>query len=218
MPSRNDQTHDPLPPQLLALVGLMALIELALSAADRGWLGATDWRQVAFAYGAFWTPVLDGTVTPLFPGQSFTMFLSHAFLHGGLFHLTMNAVILLSLGKFVSQQAGAWPMLLLFFASAVAGGLGFGLLSATPAPMVGASGAVFGFLGLWQYWEFRIRRRRGLPLRPVFATFGGLVAINVVLAVALQGALAWQAHLGGYVAGVALGPLMTRFARHRAGR
>ncbi len=218
MRARAMDDDEGVPPLLLALIGAMTAIELLLSAADRGLLGATDWRQIALIHGAFWQPVMDGTARPAFSGQAITMFASYAFLHGGLLHLAMNAVILLSLGKFVAQRAGQWAMLLLFLVSAVAGGLTFGLLSRGAGPMIGASGAVFGFLGLWQYWEAATRRRLRASLQPVLATIGTLIAINVAMAVFMGGALAWQAHLGGFLAGVALGPLMTGFARRRAMR
>jgi len=213
---RATETHTPVPIHLWLLVGVMAAIELVLSGADLGWFGAPDWRLIAIEYGAFWQPIATGAEPPLFAAQPYTMFLSHAFLHGGMFHFVMNGVILLALGKYVAERAGPWPMLGLFFVSAVAGGLGFALLAHTANPMIGASGAVFGFLGLWQYWEAQARRARGLTLRPVISTLVGLVVINLVLLVALRGGLAWQAHLGGFVAGVALGPVMTWFARRRA--
>ena len=206
----------PVPVQLWLLVGSMALIELVLSAADRGWIGTPFWRAIAFGYGAFWQSVLSGAEQPIYAAQPYLMFLSHAFLHGDLLHFVLNGVILLALGKFISQQVGPWAMLLVFAVSAVAGGLAYAALSGSAAPMVGASGAVFGFIGLWQYWEYAARRARGLTLKPVYQMLAGLVVINLVLAVMLQGGLAWQAHLGGFVAGVALGPAMTRVARARA--
>ncbi len=208
--------QDRVPGALWLLVGAMAAVELVLSAADRGILPG-DLRWWALLHGAFWRQLLEG-VPPVYPGQGTVMFLSHAFLHGGFFHLVMNGVVLLALGKLVAQQAGSAAMLLLFAVSAIGGGIGFALLGQGEAPMVGASGAVFGFLALWQYWEAQARRARGLTLQPVFATVAALAAANVALAVLLEGALAWQAHLGGFVAGLVLGPVMTRIARNRPRR
>ncbi len=204
------------PIELWFLVGSMALIEMLLSSADGGLIGTADWRAIAFGFGAFWRPVLTGELPPLMAGQAWTMFLSHAFLHGSLLHLLMNGAILLSLGKFIADYTGPWPMLLLFAVSAAAGGFAFALLADTQGPMIGASGAAFGFLGLWQYWEAMARWSKGTTLRPVLGTLGGLVIINVVMTLAMQGGLAWQAHLGGFIAGAAMGPAMTRFARHHA--
>ncbi len=203
-------------PALWALVGLMAVIELALTGGERGWFGSPEWRGLAFVYGAFWQPLVDGTARPVYPGQGTAMFLTHAFLHGGIFHLAMNGIILLSLGKFIAEQVGAAALLVLFAISAAAGGLLFGQINTTPIPMIGASGAAFGFMGLWQYWEYAVRRANGLPVQPVLATIGALAVVNVVLMVALSGGLAWEAHLGGFVAGWLLGPVMTGIARRKA--
>ncbi|WP_138934256.1 rhomboid family intramembrane serine protease [Roseovarius arcticus] len=186
---------------LWCLVGVMTVIELILSLSDWGVFGEQNLRWTAFSFGAFWQPVFAGTVPPIYPGQTALMFISHAFLHAGFAHLAMNSVVLLSLGKFISDQIGAARTLLILFLSAVAGAACFGLLSASPAPMIGSSGAVFGLIGLWQAMDFRMRRRAGLPLQPTLTAILGLIAANIALFVILSGGLAWQAHLGGWIVG-----------------
>ena len=116
-------------------------------------------------------------------------------------HLALNGVILLSLGKFVAHQIGAARTLLVLLLAAVAGAACFGLLAASDAPMIGASGAVFGLIGLWQAHDYRARRRTGVSVQPVVMAMLALVAANVVLFAFLSGGLAWQAHLGGWIAG-----------------
>ncbi|MFC7704330.1 rhomboid family intramembrane serine protease [Plastorhodobacter daqingensis] len=202
------------PPALWGLVGVMAAIEFALWLSDSGVLGQ-DLRMTALIYGAFWPQLLEGTLIGAYPGQTAAMFVTHAFLHGGFLHLAMNAVVLLALGKAVTEQAGTVALMLVFLISAIGGGAGFALLSDGEAPMIGASGAVFGFIGLWQYGEARLRLARRMSLRPVLGTCLGLILANVVIAVMLQGALAWEAHLGGFLAGAALGPLVTRLVQAR---
>ena len=186
---------------LWCLVGIMTAIELVLSLSAFGIFGGQSLRWPAFVLGAFWQPVFAGTVPPVYPGQIAVMFISHAFLHGGLVHLAMNSVVLLSLGKFVSAHVGAARTLLVLLLSAVAGAACFGLLSSSPAPMIGASGAVFGLIGLWQAMDYRIRRQAGLPLQPIVMAILGLIAANIALFVILAGGLAWQAHLGGWIVG-----------------
>ncbi|HMB13931.1 MAG TPA: rhomboid family intramembrane serine protease, partial [Roseovarius sp.] len=83
----------------------------------------------------------------------------------------------------------------------VGGGLAFGVLSQSTGPMIGASGAVFGLIGLWQGWDYRMRKHAGLPLRPVITGILGLAAANLVLFVILNGGLAWETHLGGWLVG-----------------
>lgn len=179
----------------------MTAIELILSFSSTGAFGMQNLRWPAFALGGFWQPVLWGATPPVYPGQTVLMFVTYAFLHGGVIHLAMNGVALLALGKFAAFQIGAARTLLVLFLSTVGGAACFGLLSSSAAPMIGASGAVFGLIGLWQAADYRMRRRSKLPLRPVVMGILGLAVANVVLFVILSGGLAWEAHLGGWIVG-----------------
>ena len=189
------------PAFLWGLVGIMAAIEFALGLSGAGYLGSFNWRWPAFAAGAFWQPIFEGSMVPLYPGQRLVMLVSYAFLHGGILHLAINSVVLLSLGKFAASRIGAARTLLLLLLSAVGGGLAFGVLSQSAGPMIGASGAVFGLIGLWQGWDYRMRKHAGLSLRPVVTAILGLAAANLVLFVIFSGGLAWEAHLGGWLVG-----------------
>jgi len=199
--------HQPLPLGLILLAGFIALVEGVLSLADAGIIPDHSLRQRVYMAGAFWAELLRGE-PPLFAWQPVTMFVSHAFLHGGLGHMVMNLAILLGLGKFVGERYGAGAILPVFLVSAVAGGAAFGLLASGTYPMVGASGAVFGFLGVWTVWDWRRHRAAGAPARPVVMRVAGLVLINLLLFIGLQGMLAWEAHLGGFLAGLAAGCLL----------
>ena len=194
----------PLPRELLGLVGVIALIEVVLSLADAGFISDPSLRNRVIIAGGFWSSLLHGQ-TPLFAAQPVTMFVSHAFLHGSLLHMVMNMTILLALGRFTADHYGPGAILPVFFAGAVVGGAFYGLLSNAANPMVGASGAVFAFLGLWIAWDWRRHRALGASTAPVLRRVLVLVVLNVVIYVGLKGLLAWQAHLGGFVAGIACG-------------
>jgi membrane associated rhomboid family serine protease len=201
-PSRPHRSQEIGAPAFLwVLVGAMALIELILSAADAGIVGSPGWRWGAYRVGAFWQPLLSGEVVPVFSGQSITMFGTYAFLHGGLMHLVLNSVVLLALGKFVSASIGPGRTLLVLLLASLGGGLAFGVISSSGLPMIGASGAVFGLIGVWQAWDFRKRRNAHRTLQPVVRSVLALAVGNVVLFVFLDGGLAWEAHLGGWLAG-----------------
>lgn len=168
----------------------------------------------AYCFGAFWSEFGPGSAfsrmcslggAALYPGQRVLMFLSHAFLHGSLLHMIMNMTILLALGRFVGDRYGPRAILPVFMIGALAGGAAFGLLGTSGFPMVGASGAVFAFLGVWIAWDWRRHRDAGISPGPVARRVAVLVAINVAMLVGLQGMLAWEAHLGGFLAGLALG-------------
>jgi membrane associated rhomboid family serine protease len=205
--------YRPPPPALLALVGGIALIEAVLSLADAGMLFDPTLRSRVFLAGAFWASLLHGDA-PLFAAQPVTMFLTHALLHGSLLHMLMNMAILLALGRFAADRYGAAAVLPLFLLGAIAGGAVFALFASGAFPMVGASGAVFAFLGIWIAWDWRRHRLARVSTGPVLRRAAVLVALNVLLFFGLQGMLAWEAHLGGFLAGLACGAwLEGRLAR-----
>jgi membrane associated rhomboid family serine protease len=215
--------NQPLPRTLVALVAGIALIEVVLSLADRGILADPTLRSRVFIVGGFWAQLLHGD-TPIFAAQPVTMFVTHALLHGSLLHMVMNMAILLALGRFAADRYGNGVVLPIFLLSAIAGGTAFALLATGAYPMVGASGAVFGFLGIWIAWDWRRHRRAGVSPGPVARRVLVLAGLNVVLFFGLQGMLAWQAHLGGFLAGLALGfwlegrlDRMVRSERRRSG-
>jgi rhomboid protease GluP len=197
-------SHRPLPRGLVLLSLTIALIEVVLWLADAGWIADPSLRRRVFVAGAFWASLLHGD-TPLYGLQPVTMFVSHALLHGSILHMVMNLTILLALGRFTADRYGPRTVLPVFLLSAIAGGAVFGLLTDDALPMVGASGAVFGFLGVWIAWDWRRHRAAGAPTGPVVRRVLVLVFLNVALWVALSGGLAWEAHLGGFLAGLACG-------------
>lgn len=197
----------PLPRALLLLVAFMALVELALQAADAGYLGDASLRTRVYIAGAFWSPLLYGS-EPLYAVQPVTMFLSHALLHGSFFHMAMNMTVFLALGRFASDRYGAGVVLPVFFLGALGGGAVFGLLTSEAIPMVGASGAIFAFIGVWIVWDWRRHRAARVSVRPVATRVVVLTGINLVFFLGLGGMLAWEAHLGGFLAGLVCGHLL----------
>lgn len=163
-------------------------------------------------YDAEFEAVLSGQTPRL---RFFWSFVTHAFLHGGIAHVGMNTVVFLALGAHLCRAIGERTTFMLFFGTAAAGALVFGLIADTgvwPVPMVGASGALFGFLGAMKRWEWRYVSLNGLPRRRFWSTMGALIAVNVLLTlgVGLEGAgVAWEAHLGGFVAGWVAGGVTT---------
>ncbi len=199
---------------VILLVGITCLPEVFLTVLEASGIAAANARQQALIVGAFWTGLLSGW-EPIFPFQNVTMFLSHAFLHGGFLHLIGNMVATLALGGIVVARIGERGFLLLYALSAIGGGIGFALLSGSEAPMIGASGAVFGLIGAWKFWEWQMRHHLNSAMRPLWRSLLGLLLLNVILWVALSGLLAWEAHLGGFIAGVVFAAIVTPTLRYR---
>lgn len=191
------------PAVIWALVIASTLPELLLTGADLRLWGDPSWRMTAYEYGGFWSGLLRDWV-PTYPGQAFAMFATYGFLHGGLSHLALNMVTLIVFGSILAQRYGGGAMLILYGLSQIGGGLAYGLLSpADNVPMVGASGAIFGLAGAFLMLSARQLRIRGQSVIPVLKSAGALVLLNLVLWWAMAGGLAWQAHLGGALVGIA---------------
>jgi len=210
-----DQNFEPLPWSIKYIAGFLVAVELLLSAGDYGLI--QELRGSAFAYGALWPGLVWQGWQPMYAGQSLGMLVSHAFLHSGVLHMAMNTVVIMGLGKRLGAVLTNGQLLAVFGISAIAGGLVFLALNRGEIPVVGASGAVFGFFGVWKYFEYTARRRMGLTLGPIWQFIGTLVLLNVALYFMVGGMLAWEAHLGGFVAGWLMGMVFARRPR-QAGR
>lgn len=127
--------------------------------------------------------------------------LTYQFAHAGLGHLLFNMLGLYFFGSRLEEHLGARRFLGLYFASGIAGGL---LSFLNPnAPIVGASGAIFGvFYGFARFWP---RERVYIwGVLPVEAR----VLVLVMTVLALLGGLGFGgagianfAHLGGFLGG-----------------
>lgn len=183
------------------LIFLACLLpEAFLSGADLGLWGRLSDRALAIDDLGFWAGLLHGW-TPNYALQPWLMFLTYGFLHAGLVHFTLNMLTLFSLGRPIARALGSWRFLVCYTILLIAGGLGFAPMPAATAPMIGASGALFGLAGMLLSWDYQHRARRGRPIRPVLRSVGMLVLLNGGLWAAMGGQLAWQTHLGGFVGG-----------------
>jgi membrane associated rhomboid family serine protease len=184
--------------------GLFVLSESQL--VDFGDLRWEIYKKLAFFDLYFDRAVAGGAV----PAEFWTSFLTHAFLHGGMFHLLMNGAIFLALGGLIANAVGTVRFLVLFIVTAMGGALIFGLLASAQGPLVGASGVIFGLIGALKYWELRWIRQTGAPMAKFWRTLIVLAALNAVLFYLYpgEGSLAWEAHLGGFIAGFIIAPVI----------
>ncbi len=140
--------------------------------------------------------------------------LSSAFLHAGGLHILFNMVALYFLGPSIEREVGAASFAGLYLASALLGSSAY-VLMAGNRPAVGASGAVFGLFGAWLLSAWK---RRHTPVgRANLQSIGAILAINLLLPLARPG-IAWEAHLGGLVAGIVIAFAWTSVARTRPTR
>ena len=182
------------------LIALCVMAEAALLLGDTGLLAAMRLRTTIYEYGGFWPGLLRGW-EPNYAWQPWTMFVTYGFLHGGVVHMVVNMITLWSLGRGVIDRVGGRGFLAIYLASLLGGAGFYGHLSSSLQPMVGASGALFGLAGGLLAWAYIDRFSQRVGLWPVARMVGVLVVLNVVMWWALNGQLAWETHLGGFVAG-----------------
>jgi rhomboid protease GluP len=192
----------PVHPVLWIMIAVMIGFEVMFAAADAGLVSESLGRWPVFLQLAFFDLVFEyaragNGIEP----QLVWSPLTYGFLHGGWLHLALNGAAFLGLGHALVQVIGIGRFLIIFAVCAVVAALAFGLIADTMAPMVGASGAIFGMLAVLTAWQERALRLAGLSRAPIWKRIGGLVAVNAALAFGLGGLLAWEAHLGGWVAG-----------------
>jgi rhomboid family protein len=156
-------------------------------------------------------------VTPLFTSM---------FLHGGWFHLLGNMLYLHIFGDNVEDRLGHARFLLLYLAAGATAGLAQVMINpGSSLPMVGASGAIAGVTGA--YFLF-YPRAKVVTLIPIFIFFQVVeipafffllfwFGFQLLLGIgslgttaASSGGIAFWAHIGGFVAGMVLGPTLVR--------
>ena len=147
--------------------------------------------------------VLVGRIGPTLgvaDGQVYRL-LSNAFLHEppgsgiGILHIVFNMWALIVVGPALERLLGRVRYLAIYLVSALAGSVLFYVVAAPAASALGASGAIFGLFGAW----FVLGRRLRLDVRQIIL----LIVINLGISFAVPG-IAWQAHVGGLIAGAAL--------------
>lgn len=128
-------------------------------------------------------------------------------LHASITHILFNMWALWVLGPQIERGVGTWPFVSLFLASAGVGGA-FAFYLGDPLDVaVGASGAIFGLFGVWLSWA--LHRRNTMQGRAMLRQIGFLLLINAAIPF-LVPRIAWQAHLGGLIAGFAIGEIWSR--------
>jgi membrane associated rhomboid family serine protease len=157
------------------------------------WLLPDEWIYQNLAYANVFADPAYGQFEPW-------RMLTAAFLHsqGFILHIVLNMYMLWIFGQALEPLLGRVRFLALYLISAIGGSVGY--LALTPGyvpgvPMtgvVGASGAIFGLFGAM----LLVQRHRGGDTRQLWI----LIAINGVIGFVVP-QIAWQAHLGGLIAG-----------------
>ncbi|MEU0299806.1 rhomboid family intramembrane serine protease [Streptomyces sp. NPDC006175] len=127
------------------------------------------------------------------------------FLHQEVWHIAFNMLGLWWLGGPLEAALGRARYLALYLLSGLAGSALTYAIADPGQGSLGASGAVFGLLGATAV----LMRRMNYDMRPVIA----LLVVNLIFTFNPWGGIAWQAHVGGLVAGALIAIAMVHAPR-----
>lgn len=128
------------------------------------------------------------------------------FLHIGVLHLAFNSYAIYVIGPQIECFFGPYRFLSIYMLSGIYGVLLSFALS--PAPSAGASGAIFGLIGTQAVFFYRYRNAFGERGRRQLYSTLMVIAFNMVLTFSAGRIDVWG-HIGGLVAGAALGWALT---------
>lgn len=139
----------------------------------------------------------------------FASLLTSQFMHVNTIHLLGNMYFLWILGDNVEDVLGRRAFLIFYLSAGIAGGVFYSFFVDPSNPAVGASGAISGVLAVYAvlfrrskltfmllFWQFKLRA-------PFYV--GIWVAFNVAGWAFGAAGVAWEAHIGGFIFGMAVG-------------
>jgi membrane associated rhomboid family serine protease len=171
-----------------------------------------------------------GAMGPTAAGRTLLTLLTSLFLHGGLLHIAGNMLYLFIFGPAVEAAFGHLRYAIFYLAAGIAAGLAMVWMSPAMAiPTVGASGAIAAVLGAYFVLYPKAWIKTLLPLFIIveFVEVPALLYLLLWFGIqlyaglhsrgpAMAGDVAWWAHIGGFLFGVAVAPFIsTRPGRSR---
>jgi membrane associated rhomboid family serine protease len=224
IPAKKAEPIINLPPAVWGLIAILVAVHVGL------WLAGSNTQLIAQAYLAIDTRRFLMIVRPNLPFQAYWTMLTYALLHGDAVHLGSNCLWLAIFSKPVATWMGWWRYLTIFWVSVVAGAAaGLAVHWGETMILVGASAGVSGILGAaipimygggnrdpgvptgimsrFRPLTFKqlLTNKRALTFTAVWLGLTMLTATSQYMtgtAFLEERVIAWEAHIGGFIAGL----------------
>lgn len=168
-------------------------------------------------------PMGEGIACATDPGRQFSHVFTHMFLHGSWMHLLGNMWFLWLFGNNIEDSMGRLRFIVFYLLCGLTAAAAQVLTSpASTIPMVGASGAISGVMGAYLLLYPNVRVYTLVPLGffitsmalPAWVMLGYWFVIQFISGLVSfggdMGGVAFWAHVGGFVAGIALIKIFAR--------
>jgi len=136
-------------------------------------------------------------------GQFWRLF-TPMFLHAGLLHVALNAYFFWLFGRMVESTYGRTWMVLIYVVAGFLASVASYAFGPVTTLAVGASGAISGVFGAFIAYNYR-RRQHAMNAANLRLALT-VIVLNALIAIGYS-SIDWRAHVGGLVAGFALGYL-----------
>ena len=213
--------HDDNPTEIVPFVTIAIIAGCVLVFLWQASLGAQGFQAAVFSLGAIPAVLLNkvhlSAEIALVP--PYLTVVTSMFLHGGFMHLAGNMLYLWIFGNNVEDAMGHMRFVIFYLLCGLAAVAGQVLQNpASEIPMIGASGAISGVLGayllLYPHARVLVLIPFGFFTRMIYLPAGWVLGLWFVLQIfsslaagSAGGGVAWYAHIGGFLTGVALIPL-----------
>jgi membrane associated rhomboid family serine protease len=179
-----------------------------------------NWLTLVFAF----IPARYGAEAAQLPVPAAALWspVTYAFLHGGWSHLFMNSLWMVAFGSPVARRLGTIRFVLLSVITAIAGAAAHYIsFPGELLPVIGASAMVSGYMGAAARFAFQphgpgllnvngpamtltesFTNSRFLIFLVVWFALNLLFGSGIVMIGGVSAAIAWQAHIGGFFAGI----------------
>jgi membrane associated rhomboid family serine protease len=185
-------------------------------------LGEIGFRRAIYAFGVIPAVLTEQAALP--PALSIVpppvTVMTSMFMHGGVMHLLGNLLYLWIFADNVEDRLGRFRFVVFYLLCGIAAAMAQVLPdTASEVPMIGASGAISGVLGAYLLLHPHARVLVVVPVffvlqilrMPAVLVLGLWFLIQLISSLAAEpgaGGVAFRAHLGGFVAGLVLLPLI----------
>lgn len=182
----------PTPVVTITLVAINVAVFILINATN-GLNGTIGKRLVEIPSSAIYDP--RANIEGIAQG-AYWQLLTSTFSHVEILHIAMNMIALWIFGALLENVLGRWRFLLLYLVSGFVGSVAVYLLADPSGAELGASGSVFGLFAA--AFVVLLKARQNVNQLVI------LLVVNLAISFTVPN-IAWQAHIGGLLAGAAIG-------------